>query len=289
LAAAVLFPVASLQAQANNPLVGPTSGAKIINKPDAQIPLDLQFADESGTAVLLGDYFKPNRPVLLVMVYFGCPNLCGASLNGMTDAVRDVNLLPGKDYEIVTVSFDFKEGPALAAAKKANYIKSLGKPEAAAGWHFLTSGDPSAAKTLGDAIGFGYRLDPTTGNYLHETGIFICTPQGRLSRVELGLRYDPIVLHDSLVHASQGTISSGLFGVALACGLIHYDADSGKYTWAALAVMRVTGGLTFILLASAIGWLLYRESKRKIAASGPLGAPAAHGAGSMPDTLKIDR
>ena len=242
------------------PPPGPTAGAKIINKPDAQVPLDLQFSDESGQAVKLGDYFHPNRPVLLIMVYFGCPKLCSLSLNGVTKAVRKIDLQPGREFEIVTVSFNPKEGPELAAAKKANYIKSLGKPEAAAGWHFLTSSDPTAAKTLGDAIGFGFRLNPETGQYLHEAGIYLCTPEGRVSRVEQGVEFDAEVLRDSLIHASEGKISSGLFGVALACGIVHFDTQTGKYTWAAMTIMRVTGIMTLILLASAIGWMVHREN-----------------------------
>ena len=252
-------------AQTNDPAPGPTAGAKIIDKPDAQVPLDLQFTDESGQPVKLGDYFQPNRPVLLIMVYFGCPQLCSLSLNGVTKAVRKIDLQPGRQFEIVTVSFNPKEGPALAAAKKANYIKSLGKPEAAAGWHFLTSSDPAAARTLGDAIGFGFRLNPETGQYLHEAGIYLCTPEGRVSRVEQGVEFDAEVLRDSLIHASEGKISSGLFGVALACGFVHFDAQTGKYTWAAMTIMRVTGIATLLLLASAIGWMVYRESRQKTA------------------------
>ena len=163
---ALLLPAAPALAQANDPAPGPTAGAKILDKPDAQVPLDLQFSDESGQTVKLGDYFQPNRPVLLVMVYFGCPQLCSLSLNGVTKAVRKIEMQPGRQFEIVTVSFNPKEDAAMAAAKKANYIKSLGKPEAAAGWHFLTSSDPSAAKTLGDAIGFGFRLNPEDGAIL---------------------------------------------------------------------------------------------------------------------------
>ena len=257
-------------AQGNDPAPGPTAGAKIIDKPDAQVPLDLQFADESGQTVKLGDYFRPNRPVLLIMVYFGCPQLCSLSLNGVTKAVRQIDLQPGRQFEIVTVSFNPKEGPAMATAKKANYIKSLGKPEAAAGWHFLTSSDPAAAKTLGDAIGFGFRLNPETEQYLHEAGIYICTPEGRVSRVEQGVAFDADVLRDSLIHAAEGKISSGLFGVALACGFVHFDVQSGKYTWAVMAIMRVTGITTLILLASGIGWMVYRDNRQK-SASTPAG------------------
>ena len=249
-------------AQTIDPVPGPTAGAKIIEKPDAQVPLDLQFSDESGQAVKLSDYFHPNRPVLLIMVYFGCPKLCSLSLNGVTKAVRKVGLQPGKQFEMVTVSFNPQEGPTLAAAKKANYIKSLGNPEAAAGWHFLTNSDPAAAKTLGDAIGFGFRLDPETGQYLHQAGIYLCTPEGRVSRVEQGIEFDAEVLRDSLINASEGKISSGLFGVALACGFAHFDVQTGKYTWAAMTIMRVTGIVTLILLASGIGWMVYRESRK---------------------------
>jgi len=263
---ALLLPAASAMAQTNNPPPGPTAGAKIINIPDAQVPLDLQFNDEAGQPVKLGDYFQPNRPVLLIMAYFGCTQLCGPALNGVTKAVRKIDLQPGRDFEIITVSFNPKEGPVMAAAKKANYIKSLGKPEAAAGWHFLTSADPSAAKTLGDAIGFGFRLNPETGQYLHDAGIYLCTPEGRVSRVEQGIEYDPEVLRDSLTHASQGKISSGLFGVALACGFAHFDVETGKYTWHVMTIMRVTGITTLILLASGIGWMVYRESRQKAAA-----------------------
>jgi protein SCO1/2 len=251
-------------AQPNDALTGPTAGARIVDKPDAQVPLDLQFTDESGQQVKLGDYFQPNRPVLLIMVYFGCPQLCSLSLNGVTEAVRKVDLQPGRQFEIVTVSFNPKEGPELAAAKKANYIKSLGNAAAADGWHFLTNSDPAVAKTLGDAIGFGFRLNPQTGLYLHEAGIYLCTPAGRVSRVEQGVTFDPEVLRDSLIHASQGKISSGLFGVALACGLAHFDSETGKYTWAALAIMRVTGIATLVLLASGIGWMVYRDSRKKV-------------------------
>ncbi len=104
---------------------------------------------------------------------------------------------------------------------------------------------------------------PDKDIYLHGAGIFICTPEGRVSRVQQGVSFDPQELHDSLIHASQGTISSGLFGVALSCGLFHFDPATGKYTWAALAIMRVTGITTMLLLAGGIGWMVHRENRKK--------------------------
>jgi len=265
---ALFLPLAPAMAQVNDSAPGPVAGAKIINKPDAQVPLDLTFRDESGQSVKLGDYFQPNRPVLLVMVYFGCPKLCSLSLNGITKAVQKIDLQPGRQFEIITVSFDPTEGPELAAAKKASYIEALGKPEAAAGWHFLTSSNPAAAHALGDAIGFGFMQDPQKPIYVHEAGIYLCTPEGRVSRVERGVQFDADSLRDSLIHASQGKISSGLFGVALACGFMHFDVETGKYTWAAMTIMRITGIVTLVLLASAIGWMVHRESRQKIVAQG---------------------
>jgi protein SCO1/2 len=248
---------------------GESAGDKIINKPDAQVPLDLEFKDETGKNVKLGDYFHADRPVVLSMVYFRCTALCGPALNGLTQALRGVGLQPGQQFDIVTVSFNPAEGPEMAVKKKESYINSLGKPEFAPAWHFLTSSDPSTAKTLGDAIGFGYRKKPNSNDYLHSAGIFVCTPEGRVSRVQQGVMFDPVELHDSLVFASKGKISSGLFGVALECGLFSFDAATGKYTWAAMAIVRVTAIATLLALASGIGWMVYRENRQK-AASAPV-------------------
>jgi protein SCO1 len=156
----------------------------------------------------------------------------------------------------------------LAKAKKANYLKALGKPEAAAGWHFLTSSRPAAARTMCDAIGFGYKLDPKGEQYLHQAAIYVCTPAGRVARTIQGVVFDSEMLRDSLIDASEGKISSGLFGVALSCGLFHFDPATGKYTWAAMAIMRVTGILTVLILGTVIGTMIYRESHKKPTSTG---------------------
>lgn len=257
-----MLPPSRASGQADEPPPPGFEGATVVEKPNAQVPLDLEFQDEDGQTVRLGDYFTKDRPVLLAMIYFRCPTICPLTLNGMANGVRPLKLLPGKDFEMVTVSFDPREGPELAKAQKAKLIESLGKPEAAAGWHFLTSSRASAARTLGDALGFGYKLDPKGEWYLHQAAIYVCTPDGRVARTIRGVQFDPDVVRDSLVNASAGKISSGLFGVALSCGLVHYDPTTGKYTWAAVAIMRVTGILTVVVLATAIGTMLYRENKR---------------------------
>ena len=250
-------------AQTNEPPPRGFEGATVVEKPNAQVPLDVEFSDENGQTVRLGDFFKPNRPVLLVPVYFQCPMLCNLTLNGVVKAIKPLRLTPGKDYEIVTVSFDPREGPELAKAKKANYLKALERPEAAAGWHFFTSSRPAAARTMCDAIGFGYKLDPKGVNYLHQAAIYVCTPTGRVARTIQGVEFDSDVLGDSLIDASAGKISSGLFGIALSCGMVHFDPTTGKYTWAAMAIMRVTGILTVLILGTVIGTMIYRESHKR--------------------------
>jgi protein SCO1/2 len=234
-------------------------GATILDKPDAEVPLDLEFQDEDGQTVRLGDYFRPGHPVLLGMVFFRCSGLCLPMLASEAQTLGRLALVPGRDFEIVTVSFDPTDTPQTAAAKKAEYAAVVAKPEAAGGWHFLTSRGTSARK-LGEAIGFGYKLAPDGRSYLHQAGIYVVTPKGRVSRVLQGIHFDPDVLRDSLVYASQGKIGGGLWGVALSCGLLHYDPASGKYTWAAVAAMRLTGILTLLVLGVVIGTLIFSRS-----------------------------
>ncbi len=131
--------VAAAQGNADTPAVLRDVG--IDQRLDEQVPLDLEFADETGKTVKLGDYFG-NKPVILVLAYYRCPMLCTLVLNGLAQAMRDMPLAPGTDYQVVTVSFDPRETPQLAAEKKANYIAKLGRPGGAEAWHFLT-GRPS--------------------------------------------------------------------------------------------------------------------------------------------------
>ena len=238
-------------------------GATVLNKPDAQVPLDVQFSDEEGQPVRLGDFFKPDRPVLLMLVYFQCPYAL------QPDAQRRGRGGP-------PVELDARQGlrdrddqlrPARRAGacqgEEGQLPEGVGQAEAAAGWHFLTSGEPAAARAVGDAIGFGYKLDAKGKLYLHQAAIYVCTPAGRVSRTIRGVRFESDMLRDSLIHASQGKISSGLFGFALSCGMVHFDPNTGKYTWAAQAIMQVTGILTVVILGAVIGRMVYREQRRK--------------------------
>ena len=148
-----------------------------------QIPLDLVFKDETGAAVRLGDYFG-KRPVVLSLVYYECPMLCTEVLNGLVKALKVVSLEPGRDFEIVTVSFDARETPQMASDKKRAYLQRYQRPDSDVSWHFLT-GEPEAIEALTEAVGFQYAWDPATGQYAHAAGIMVATPGGRLAKVLL--------------------------------------------------------------------------------------------------------
>jgi protein SCO1/2 len=274
--------VASDGSVPSSPLSG-FADASVIHKQDAHVPLDLAFRDETGKTVTLREYFHPGRPVIVAMVYYNCPMLCGLTLSGLLEGVKPLDLRLGRDYDIVLVSFNPLETPELAAAKKANYLKALTESGtqdqalAAAGWHFLTSTSESAPRQLGDALGFGYKLDPVNHQYLHQAAIYICMPDGRVSRLIADTHFETPLLHDSLVYASEGQLASPLFRVAEFCGLVRFDGVTGQYVAVAKNIMRIGGALTALLLGAFVGSFWYRELRRRKHPEGPPqpGQPAA--------------
>lgn len=252
----------------------PNDTIYIVDKPNAEIPLDLQFVDEAGTTVPLRKYFTPGKPVILAMVYYDCPMLCGLTLSGLRDGVSGLNLKAGTDYEIVTISFNPREKPRLAQAKKDNYIKALAKTtdpgQWEKGWHFLTTTTDAPTRALGEALGFNYRYDPNTEQYIHQAAIYICTPGGRVSRTIADVHFETKLLNDSLVNASAGQLSSPILKLALLCGIVHYDGATGKYVTIAKNIMRLGGVVTILLLGGFVGGFWYRDlRKRKLAPTTP--------------------
>jgi protein SCO1 len=226
----------------------------IDQKLNSQVPLDLVFRDESGSEVTLGQYFG-QKPVVLVLAYYDCPMLCTIVLNGVLHSVKELKYNIGREFEIVTVSFDPTEKPSLAAAKKAIYVGLYGRPNAGAGWHFLTGDEPSI-RQLTQAVGFRYNYDAQTKQYFHATGIMVLTPDGHLARYFYGIQYPSGNLRLGLVEASQGKIGSPVDQVLLYCS--QYDPATGKYSvivshvlkLAALATVLSLGGL---VLAMSLG------------------------------------
>jgi protein SCO1/2 len=227
---------------------------------DAALPLGLEFVDEDGRRVVLGDYFTEGRPVLLTLVYYECPMLCTLVLNGVVDVLKQLDWTPGSEFEIVTVTIDPLEKPVLATQKKKQYVEAYGKPEAAAGWHFLT-GEAQAISALADAVGFGYRYIEENGEYAHPAAIFIITPDGRVSRYLFGVKHDPKTLRLSMVEAAEGRIGSPLDKFLLYC--YRYDSEEGRYAPVAIRIMRVGGIGTVLILGAALLVFWLREARQK--------------------------
>jgi protein SCO1/2 len=220
-----------------------------------QVPLDIALRDETGRAVKLGDYFG-KRPVVLSLVYYECPMLCTLTLNGLTSALSVLSFDVGKEFEVVTVSFEPKERPALAAAKKAAYLKRYKRAGADAGWHFLV-GDKDQLDRLTKAVGFRYAWDERTKQWAHPSGVVTLTPQGRISHYLFGIEYAPKDLRLSLVEAAKGNIGTAVDQVLLYC--YQYDPATGRYGAAVMRLLRTLSALTVIALGGFIALMWRRE------------------------------
>ncbi len=201
---------------------------------DAQLPLETTLRDESGRTVKLGEYFG-KKPVVLLFVYLECPMLCTLELNGLIRNLRALSMTAGNEFDIVTISIDPTETPALAAAKKKGYVARYGRPGAERGWHFLT-GDEPAIKRLTDTVGFHYVYDPNSKQYAHPAGLVVTTPQGRLARYIYGVDFPANNLRWSLIDASQGKIGTPVDKVLLMC--FHYDPSTGRYNFVVMSAVR---------------------------------------------------
>src|ERR671915_485256 len=172
---------------------------RIDQRLNEQVPLDIPFTDESGREIRLGELFG-KRPVILALVYYECPMLCTQVLNGLVTALGVMNFEPGKEFEVVAVSFNPREGPGLASQKKANYLERYGRPHTAGGWHFLT-GTESSIKQLADAVGFHYAYDERIKQYAHGAGIEVITPKGIISKYFYGIEFSPRDIRLGLIEA----------------------------------------------------------------------------------------
>jgi cytochrome c oxidase subunit II len=226
---------------------------------DQQVPLDLNFRDESGQSVRLADYFG-KKPVILSLVYYECPMLCTQVLNGQVTSLEQISFNVGEQFNVVTVSFNPRETPALAAAKKDMYLSKYGRPGAEQGWHFLT-GDPKAIAALADSVGFHYVYDALLNQYAHASGIMVLTPEGRISRYFYGIDYSPRDLRLGLVEASAGKIGSPVDQIMLLC--YHYDPATGKYGVLVTNSLRIGGVIIVVLLVTLFFFLQRRVRGRK--------------------------
>jgi protein SCO1/2 len=225
-------------------------------KLNEKLPLTLDFVDETGKAVKLGDYFG-KRPVILALVYYECPMLCTQVLNGLVSALGVMNFTVGKEFDIVAVSFDPGETPELARGKKASYVDRYKRPGSEGGWHFLT-GSQHAITQLTRAVGFRYAYNAEIDQYAHASGVMVATPDGRLSHYFYGIEYAPRDLRLALIDAADRKIGSPVDQLLLAC--FHYDPKSGKYSLAIMRFVQAAGILT--VAGISLGILLLRRRDR---------------------------
>ncbi len=220
-----------------------------------QIPPDLSFRDETGKSVQLADYFG-GKPLILNLVYYKCPMLCSEVLAGLTNAMKAMKFSVGKDFDVLTISFDPRETPQDATASKAEYLKRYGRAGAAEGWHFLT-GPQESITALTKAAGFQYHYDNKTGQFAHSTAIMVLTPQGKIAQYYYGVEFPPSDLRLSMVQASQNKIGTLTDQILLYC--YHYDPTAGKYNLAIFRVLRLAGIATMVLLGGFMIMMFRRD------------------------------
>ena len=234
-------------------------------KLNERVPLDVQFQDEDGRTVALGDYFG-KRPVVLAFVYFDCPMLCSQVLNATASALDLMSIEAGRDFDVVAVSFDAREKPAQAQDRKKITLERYHHANAAEGFHFLT-GNQAAIDKLTAAAGFRYAWDEDTKQFAHPAGVVVLTPDGRLARYLFGIEYGPRDLRLGIVEASEGKIGTAVDALMLYC--YHYDPMTGRYGLIVMRVLRLAGGATVLALASFVLIMLRRERMRPSALSRP--------------------
>jgi protein SCO1/2 len=228
-----------------------------------QIPLDVAFRDETGRDVKLGEYFGQQKPVLLALVYYGCPMLCNQIEQGVVGSLKMLSFNAGRDYDVVFVSFDPRETPDMAAKKKEAALSHYGRRETAAGWHFLTGTKPSI-DAVTKAANFRYSFDMNSGIFAHASGIMLLTPQGRISRYFYGIEYPSRDVRLGLVDASSGKIGTPIDHLLLYC--FQYNPSEARYSATILRIVRLGGLATIALIAGGI--LIFRRRDTHAALSG---------------------
>lgn len=256
---------AQAEAPGTRPAPGPPSSAMPValqqvrfdQKLDAPLPLDAAFKDEHGAAVRLGDYFG-QRPVIVAFVYYECPMLCTQILNGLVSGVGVLDQTVGRDFDVVAISFDARETPVQAAAKKAESVDRYKRPGSESGWHFLTGDEASIARVTA-AAGFQFAWDAATQQFAHASGVVVMTPDGRVARYLFGIEYPPRDLKFALMESSAGRIGSVVDQVLLYC--YHYEPATGSYSLATMNAVRMGGAVTVAALLGFVAISLRRDGR----------------------------
>ncbi len=232
---------------------------------DQQVPLDLEFTDENGRAVKLRDY-AGDKPIILSLVYYDCPQLCSLTLNGLMNVLKTLPMKAGKDFISLTVSFDPKETTQLAAEKRNAYLEKLANPELNDGWHFLT-GDEKNTLALTKSVGFRFVWDPVSKQYAHTSALIVITPQGKISRYfypgDVLSNFEPRDIRFGVLDASSGKIGSLADQVILYC--YQYDPNRGTYGLVIMRIMRIFAVITIVTLIALILFLRHKTKQKEAA------------------------
>ena len=224
------------------------------------LPLDVVLTDHEGRQVKLGDYFGKGRPVIVNLGYYGCPMLCGLVLNGLTKGLKGLPYLPGREFDVVSVTIDPHEDTALAKKKRESILEELGKEGAGAGWSFNTASE-AEIKRLADAVGFGYRWDEKSKQWAHAAMIVVASPEGKIARYLYGIEFDTKNLKLSLLDASEGKVGSTVDRILLYC--FHYDTESKGYVLFARNFMKLGGAVTLVVLGAFLVAMWRRSPPRE--------------------------
>jgi len=249
----------SEQVERKEPLPRRLVGVDVKEHLAAPVPMDLVFEDHNGKPATLRDYFDGTVPVVLTMNYSNCPMLCSLQLTALVEGLKKVDWTIGKDYRMVTISYDPAETQELAHRTHARYLAQYGRPGSEGGWHFL-HGSEANVKAMAKALGISYSYNEARKEYVHPATVVLTTPTGKIDRYLYGLDYPEKTLHLSLVESSEGKIGTTVDQLILFC--FHYDASEGRYAPIARNIMRAGGGVTVFMLAGFLTVLSRRDKKR---------------------------
>ena len=233
-------------------------GVGIDEKLGHDLDLNLKFKDEQGQIVTLGSFFQSGVPVIISPVYFSCPGLCNFHLNGLTDGLKGMDWTIGDKFKVLSISFDSKETPDLAAKKKETYVKLYGRPGIESSWHFLTS-DKETINAFTKAIGFKFHWNEKANDWAHASAAIVVSPKGVITRYLPGILFEPNDIKLAVIEGGKGQIGTFVDQLVLYC--FHYNPTQSKYTLAAFKIMKVGGGLTILLLGIWLLPLWYRSRR----------------------------
>lgn len=237
------------------PLVAETrpkelAGVGVEEKLGHQLDLNMTFKNEQGQLVTLGTFFDGSLPVIISPVYFSCPGLCNFHLNGLTDGLKEMDWSIGEKFKVLSISFDSKETPELAAKKKETYMKLYGRQGTEASWHFLV-GDEANVKAVTAAIGFKYHWNEQANDWAHASTAVVVSPKGVITRYLPGILFDPKDIKLAVLESGKGQVGTFVDQLMLYC--FHYNPTQSKYTLYAFNIMKAGGGLIVLVL---VLWLL---------------------------------